>query len=153
MMSAHYEDNAPSLLKHKLHQNKPSIVEYTKPHLCKHNSKHSCHSLQHHHHPITTAVATKFCSNAFPCTVPLLRFVYTTVCCMIQLASGDCLYYHKCICEDSSQFPPVTNFCWWVFMLKYLPWLQFSKLYEYFVWQSHLCQILLATMLLLAGSS
>ena len=102
MMSAHYEDNAPSLLKHKL-------IEYTKPHLCQHNGKHSSHSLQHHHHPITTAVATKFCSNASPCTVSLFRFVYTTVCCMIQLTSGACLYYHMLcsLCDDSSQFPPI----------------------------------------------
>ena len=54
-MSTHYKDNAPSLLKHQLHQNKQSIkikklVEYTKPHLCKHNRKYSCHSLQRHHH-------------------------------------------------------------------------------------------------------
>ena len=113
-MSTHYKDNVPSLLKQQLYNIKMRNQQSTQNLTCVSTTVNSAAThcnitiiIPSHHN--CGSRATKFCSNTFPCIVPLFRFVYTTVCCMIQLASGTRLYYHMCtyLCslhDDSSQF-------------------------------------------------
>ena len=68
---------------------------------CKHSDKIQLPLITIPSHPImtphVTAAATKLCFQAFPMSI--VRVFYTTVCCMIYLASRASLTSHVCICS------------------------------------------------------